>query len=338
MSERCEPDKQLPLLCAFPHAQFHPQLTFALPKDTDEYGNPLIGHAYWTTIMHDKKIASEGVLFLPPPENDQSHLIIFIPGMPGEGFCPYVQKRFVNPLMNKKGASCLVLRHLGTKLECVDGQKYGLLPERTRRGHLLHQDNLGEQKSYNVHELVDEVTEALSALGPSFKRITLVGHSAGVLGSALALQNVPKDIQDKVGHFISLAGLVGGIDNLRWWFRNRLIFSFYLSHCQRFIRLKSPDINIKELQEMFRILFTQKLPSNVMPIFVHAHQDELIHPSATRYYHDYNERGLHIIDHTQTPPYHKLSNVRSETLLRLLDIHHPHCKHTVSLYRKEPKK
>ena len=324
------------LFSRLPQKIFHPALTFPLTEETDETGDDIRGESYWIAITKDGKTQSEGKLFLPEQHSDQSNLILFTPGMPGGTFCRFTEKRFVNPLL-KEGNSVLVLRHLGTWMNTGSSKEFIACPERERRGKSLHQETIGEQKPYDVHQLVGEVTEALRALGPSFANISLIGHSSGALGEALALQEIPEDIQRKIRHFISLAGLVGGTEHLRWWLRNRILFTIYLWYCQEIIHLKSPPLNIQKLEEMFRKLYKHTLPSHIMQISIHAPGDELIHPVAAERYQQYNKRGLHIIDHTETPFYHQLPNLRAETLLRLLSIYHPQACHTVTFTRKEPR-
>lgn len=314
---------------------FHPNLTFPLTGETDEAGNTMKGNSHWIALTRDEKIRSEGKLFLPEEQCDQSHLILFTPGMPGEQFCRSVEKRFVNPLL-QEGNSVLVLRHLGTWMNTVSSNEFIACPEREKIGKSLKQNTLGEQKPYDVRELVGEVTEALRVLGPSFKRITLIGHSSGALGEALALQEIPEEIRQKIRHFVSLAGLLGGTRHLRWWLRNRIIFTLYLWQCQTAIHLKSPSLNIQKLKEMFAELYRNTLPSHIMPISIHAPEDELIHPLAAERYQKHNGRGLSILDQTEDSCYHKMNNLRAATLLRLLKIYNPNAQHRVTFTRKEP--
>lgn len=314
---------------------FHPTLTFPLTRETDEAGNAINGESYWIALTKDGKVCSEGKLFLPEHQNDQSHLVLFTPGMPGEDFCTFVEKRFVHPLINE-GKSVLVLRHLGTWINTTSSKECIACPERENLGKSLHQETLGEQKPYNFRELVGEITEALRTLGPSFQKISLIGHSSGALGEALALQEIPEEIRQKIRHFISLAGLVGGTEHLRWWLRNRIMLTIYLWKCQKALHLQSPYQNIQKLEGMFRELFRHTLPSHIMPISIHAPEDELIHPHAAERYRRHNGRGLHIIDQTEDPHYHNLNNLRAGTLLRLLQIYHPNTNHTVTFNRREP--
>lgn len=314
---------------------FHPELTFPLTKETDESGNAINGESYWIALTKDGKIRSEGKLFLPPQEKDRSHLILLTPGMPGEAFCSFVEKRFVNPLL-AEGKSILVLRHLGTWMHTVSSKEFIACAEREERGKHLHQKTLGEHKPYDFRELVGEVTEALRSLGPHFRSISLVGHSSGALGEALALQAIPEDIQRKIQHFVSLAGLVGGTEHLRWWLRNRFMLTIYLWQCQEVIHLKSPPHNIQKLEEMFQDLYSHTLPSHIMPISIHAPEDELIHPFAAERYQKHNGRGLSVIDRTESPCYHKLNNLQADTLLRLLKIYHPNTNHTITVTRRVP--
>lgn len=316
-------------------APFHPALTFPLTRERDERGKPIDGESSWVAITKDGKVQSEGKLFLPSEEKDQSHLVLLTPGMPGETFCNFVEKRFVNPLL-REGYSVLSLRHLGTWMHTRDSRECIACPERESVGKLLQQQTLGEQKPYDFRELVTEITEALRALSPSFARISLIGHSSGALGEALALQEIPQEIQEKVRHFVSLAGFLGGMENLRWWLRNRIMLTIYLWQCQDIIRLKSPAVNIQKLQDMFRDLYRQKLPPHIMPIFVHSPNDELIHPFAAERYQTHNSRGLHIIDQTEDPYHHKLESLRADTLLSLLRMYHPNARHTVTFARREP--
>lgn len=318
-------------------ASFHPALTFPLTRERDETGKPIRGESSWIAIAKDGTVQSEGKLFLPSAENDQSHLVLFTPGMPGETFCHFIEKRLVHPLL-KEGYSVLSLRHLGTWMHTRLSRECIACPERERVGKLLQQQTLGEQKPYDFRELVAEITEALRALGPSFERISLIGHSSGALGEALAFQEVPEDVQKKIRHFVSLAGFLGGIENLRWWLRNRIMLTIYLWQCQDIIHLKSPSVNIQKLEGMFRDLYRQTLPAHIMPIFVHSPKDELIHPFAAERYQQHNGRGLQIIDRTEDPYHHKLENIRAETLLSLLRMYHPNARHTVTFARRDPLK
>lgn len=333
--EETREDPLARLFSHLPEKVFHPKLTFPLTEETDEAGNDIRGDSYWIALTKDGKIQSEGKLFLPEHTNNQSHLVLLTPGMPGETFCRFAEKRFVNPLL-QEGNSVLVLRHLGTWMNTISSKEFIACPERERRGKSLRQETLGEQKPYDFRELVGEVTEALRTLGPFFERISLIGHSSGALGEALALQEIPEEIQQKIRHFLSLAGFVGGTEHLRWWLRNRIMFTIYLWQCQEVIHLKSPSLNTQKLEEMFRELYRHTLPPHIMPISIHTPEDELIHPLAAERYRQHNGRGLHIIDQTEDPCYHKLNNLQAETLLRLLQIYHPNTNHTVTCTRREP--
>lgn len=315
---------------------FHPELTFPLTQEKDEAGNDMKGTSFWIALTKDGKIRSEGKLFLPEEHCDQSHLILFTPGMPGEQFCRSVEERFVNPLL-QEGNSVLVLRHLGMWMNTPSSNEFIACPEREKIGKSLNQNTLGEEKPYDCRELVGEVTEALRVFGPSFKTISLIGHSSGALGQALALQEIPEEIRQKIRHFVSLAGLVGGMRHLRWWLRNRIMFTLYLWHCQAFIHLKSPSLNIQKLKEMFEDLYKNILPSHIMPIFIHPPGDEFIHPLAAERYHKHNGRGLSVIDQTEDSCEHKMNNLRAETLLRLLNVYHPLSKHTCIVRSRVPK-
>lgn len=316
-------------------SSFHPALTFPLTRERDETGKPIEGKSSWIAIARDGQVQSEGKLFLPSEERDQSHLVLLTPGMPGETFCNFVEKRFANPLL-REGYSVLALRHLGTWMHTRSSRECIACPERERVGKALQQQTLGEQMPYDFRELVGEITEALRALGPSFKRISLVGHSSGALGEALALQEIPEEVRQKIRHFVSLAGLVGGTEHLRWWLRNRIMLTIYLWQCQEVIHLKSPSVNIHKLENMFRDLYRHTLPAHIMPISIHSPKDELIDPLAAERYRQHNGRGLHIVDRTEDPYYHRLTNIQAETLLRLLHMYHPNARHTVTFTRREP--
>lgn len=318
-----------------PKESLSPALTFPLQNERDEKGHHINGDAYWVALQKKGIVASEGKLFLPTPERDRSHLVLLTPGMPGEGFCAFVEGRFVNPLL-QEGMSCLVLRHLGTWTDTTDAHAYIACPERQKRGRHRGKHTIGRESAYDVRDLVSEVTEALRALGPSFDRITLIGHSSGALGEALALHEVPANIQEKIRHFMSLAGLVGGVEGLRWWLRHKIALTAYFWACQKFLHLCSPDTNIRKLREMFSDLYQRKLPAHVMPIAIHAPGDELVSPISSEKFHAYNGRGLYVIDKTEKSFYHCLKNLRAETLLRLLAIYHPQACHTVTFRQTEP--
>jgi len=296
------------------------------------------GTGYWIALKEHDKISAEGMLLIPSLNpSDTSRLIVFEPGMPGRSAIRNVEERHA-PLLLQKGYHLLILRHLGAFLESEDAAAMIHCPERIRIGKKLGEETLGEQQKYNVEEIAHEVVTAVNTVGKAFDEIRLVGHSSGALGHLRSIPQLEEGVRSRITHIVSLAGLTGGIENMRWLLKN-FGLKPYLKRCGNLMNMVSPETNVTHLRHMFNAIYDYMLPEHIMLIQVNTPKDEYIHPNAPKRYQDYQGRGLNIRDETQTAKkYHYLQNLRPETLERFLTIYHPSAKHSVTFCTKEPKK
>lgn len=296
------------------------------------------GTGYWVALKENSAIAAEGTLLIPSSNKEsKSHLIVFEPGMPGRSAIRSVEERHA-PLLLKEGYHLLILRHLGAFLESEDAAAMIHCPERIAIGKKLGEETLGKQKKYNIEEVAHEVVSATNMIGKAFDDIRLVGHSSGALAHLWGIPQIEDDVRSRISHIVSLAGLTGGVENMRWLVKN-FGLKPYLKRCNKLMNMVSPDTNIDHLRAMFKEIYNYKIPDHIMLIQINTPKDEYIHPNAPLRYQNYQKRGLNVRDETQTAKkYHYLQNLRPETLKRFLTVYHPAAKHTVTFRAKEPRK
>lgn len=325
-----------PLEEIVPDASLDKKHTFPLHPSQEVSWAPY-GTGYWVALQENDKIAAEGALLIPSQNpNNTSRLIVFEPGMPGRSAIRSVEERHA-PLLLREGYHLLILRHLGAFLESEDAGAMIHCPERIRLGKNLGEETLGEQKKYNVEEIAHEVVSATNTIGKIFDEIRLVGHSSGALAHLWAIPQIEDDIRSRITHIVSLAGLTGGVENMRWLVKN-FGLKPYLKRCNKLMNMVSPETNINHLRGMFKEIYNYKIPDHIMLIQVNTPKDEYIHPNAPLRYQNYQGRGLNVRDETQTTKkYHYLQNLRPETLKRFLTIYQPSAKHSVTFHAKEPK-
>lgn len=296
-----------------------------------------IRRAYWLALSNAEKIVAEGKIFLPQKPMG-SRLIIFETGMPGDGTCELVERDHI-PFFLHAGYHGLILRHLGAWMDADtrNGQDSMIhCPERVVLGQKRGEKTLGEPHPYPIDDLASEVVAATNIMGKKFDKIALVGHSSGALAALWSIPDIEETTRLNITHIISLAGLTGGIENLTWL--KRWGAKQHLKQCQNFINLVDPATNLERLQGMFERIYANLLPDNIMLIQINTPKDEYIHPEAAIRYQAHLNRGLNIIDETQTEKkYHFLKNLRGETLLKLLQGYHPTARHVVTFKRIEPK-
>ena len=326
-----------PLEEIIPSASLDQTHTFQLHPSKEIPWAPF-GTGYWVALKEDDTIAAEGALLIPSTHSGKkSRLIVFEPGMPGRSAIRNVEERHA-PLLLREGYHLLILRHLGAFLESEDAAAMIHCPERIRIGKNLKEETLGEQRKYNVEEMAHEVVTAVNTVGKAFDEIRLVGHSSGALAHLRSIPQLEEDVRSRITHVVSLAGLTGGIENMRWLIKN-FGLKPYLKRCNKLINMVAPETNITHLRHMFNAIYGYKIPDHIMLIQVNTPKDEYIHPNASKRYQNYQERGLNIRDETQTAKkYHYLQNLRPETLKRFLTIYQPSTKHSVTFCSKEPKK
>lgn len=310
--------------------QLDERLTFALPHEVDANGRAIEGQAAWIKL-HGEGGEAEGKLFAPIG-NDTHSLIIFEPGMPGDAV-GWMEGKHV-PALLKEGYTVLVLRHLGTKVDTEKADTYIKCPERQERTHALSTNALGDKPEYDLEALSHEPTVALNTLGPHFRDIKMVGHSAGALFNAAALAEANPEVRQKISSYVSLSGFVGGIDERAPAFSD---IRGYFAYCTQHLNMGSPIQNESALRKIFERVYTHKeiIPSHTMATQVHAPNDEYLTFKGAEKFHEFLNRGLLISDATQTQPeFHDLKNLQPETLVRLLALHYPKAKHSAVFSRQ----
>lgn len=295
------------------------------------------GTGYWVALKENNHIGAEGTLFIPTEKSDRTRLIVFEPGMPGKNAIRSMEE-YHAPLLLREGYHLLILRHLGAFFESSGAPAMIHCSERIGLGKGLGEKTLGEQKKYNIEDLAHEVVTAVNTVGKSFDEIRLIGHSSGALAHLWAIPQIEDDIRARITHIISLAGFIGGVENMRWLVRTFGIKP-HLKKCNELIHMIAPETNLSYLRNMFSAIYNYMIPEHIMLIQIHTPKDEYIHPNAPLRYQNYQKRGLNIRDETQTAKkYHYLHNLRPETLGRFLNVYHPSAKHSVTFRAKKPKK
>lgn len=316
---------------------FYPEMTFSLENERDEHGRPIDGKTLWVSLRERREDesgdASEGKLFVPKNKGNGS-LVIFEMGMPGNS-ASWMEGRHV-PTLLKEGYTSLVLRHRGTRTDSEQASELLNAPERIERGAATGRIVIGGERERDLRDIANESAVAMRTLAPSFEKIKLVGHSAGALNHAFALSHVPPEARDKVSHFISLSGFVGGMEGRTEAFSD---LEKYYEYCRRFIDMGDPKQNAELLEhEIIPTLYREGLPDQTQVVTVNSPQDEFFTLDTARRFQEFLERGVRITDETQfKPDFHDLNNLRPETLSRMLSMYAPSRKHAAIVSRREPK-
>lgn len=303
-------------------------LTFGLHEERDSEGRAIEGKAFWLKLRQEEE-AAEGKLFLPPGASNDS-LVLFEGGLPGDS--PSWMEGKHTPAFLREGYSVLVMRHLGTKTDTEQAKKFIYSPERIARGGQTGQTAIGGMREFNLKEIAKEPAIALNALGGSFSRIVMVGHSAGALHNAYAMRELSPDVQERVQQFIALAGYLGDVDERKEQFAD---LKGYYDYCRRFINMGDPEANVALVNAIHERVRREGLPEHVMVTLINSPDDEYIPLTGAKRFQDLLGRGLRVIDETQSEPeFHDLKNLQPETLLRLAEMHYPQAKHAVTFREK----
>lgn len=303
-------------------------LTFALPDEKDKDGNVIEGACSW--------VACNGVeaKFFVPEKNDNATLVLFEPGLPGDSVA-WFEHNQVRTLI-ESGYSVFVMRHLGTRTDTENADALIHCPDRVAKGVALETKVIGEQKEYNLAEIAQEPALAVNAIGKYFDNIVQIGHSAGALHNAYAINHIQPELRDKIRNFISLLGYLGGREERTQNFSD---LKGYYEYCREFIRMGDAEENTKLVQQIFDEVHKNGIPDNIMVTQVNSPQDEYIPISSAKKFQDFLGRGLSIVDQTQfEADFHDLKNLQPETLLRLLKMHYPKSRHSVTVNQREIKR
>ncbi len=304
-------------------------MSFDLNNECDMEGTPIPGNARWLRLSVEGKMA-EGKMFYPATGQSTS-LVVFEPGMPGDSVT-WMEERFVLKLL-EGGYTVFVLRHLGTKVT-EETMPYVHCDERLVKAHETANAEIGENREYTLDEIAAEPATVLNAIGDNFEKIDVIGHSAGALHQAYALQFVRPEIAERVHNFIALSGYLGGVEERTQNFHN---LQGYYEYCSAYINMGDPAENVKQVQAIFASVADHGIPEHIMPILVNSPKDEYIPISGAQKFHEMIGRGLQIVDQTQYEErYHDLRNLQPETLLKLLSMHYPKSKHTIEVSHGRP--
>lgn len=310
--------------------QLDERLTFELPNAVDTSGHPIEGRAFWIKL-HGEKGEAEGKLFTPTGKNLDT-LVVFEPGMPGDAV-GWMESKQVPELL-REGYTVVVLRHLGTKTDAEKAGTYIKCSERQARAQAEHTHALGDKPEYDLEALSHEPTTALNALGPNFRDIKIIGHSAGALFNASAVAEADPEVRKKISGYVSLSGFVGGIDERAPAFSD---IKGYFAYCAGHLNMGSPERNEAVLREIFERVYANKerIPSHTMVTQVHSPNDEYLTFRGAEKFHEFLSRGLLVSDETETEPeFHDLKALKPQTLIRLLALKYPTSKHSVTFSKK----
>lgn len=310
--------------------------TFRLNNERDFDGEKIPGQAFWIKIKDEDKCV-EAKLY--QPDNNSKSLALFAPGMPGDGTTWFEEKHVKKLIEN--GYAIITIRHNGTKLDGEKSNDYIHSEERIRKGIDTGQKNLGVQKKYTIKETAEEYEIVLKLLADKFNDIKLIGHSSGVFNLAHSLTNLAPEVTNKIKSFIGLSGFIGGYDVEKNIFDPEGRFNSeglkdYYEYCNTALNLEKPEKSVEEAKGMFERIYDHKLPENINYIQVTSDKDEYIPLSTAKKFQEH-VGGLRITDKTQFEEnFHSLKNLRSETLIRLLNIDNPKSIHSVEFNRREP--
>lgn len=310
--------------------QLDERLTFELLNEVDANSHPIEGKAFWIKL-HGEKGEAEGKLFTPVGKNLNS-LVVFEPGMPGDAV-GWMEKKHVPELL-REGYTVLVLRHLGTRTDTEYASTYIRCLERQAKAQAEQTHALGDKPEYDLETLSHEPTVALNTLGPQFRDIKMIGHSAGALFNANALAEADPEVREKVSSYVSLSGFVGGIDERAPAFSD---IRGYFAYCAKHLNMGSPERNEVALRKIFECVYASKdtISPHTMVTQVHSPLDEYLTFRGAEKFHEFLNRGLLISDETETTPeFHDLKALQPQTLIRLLALEHPESKHSVVFSKK----
>ena len=245
--------------------------TFAL---NNEKGVGDADKVYWVKLKKDNKVI-EGKLFIPKTSNEM--LIIFEPGMPGDSNV-WMEEKFVPEFLKEKYTTFCV-RHRGTKTDVDGSNNYISCEERIKSGLDNGENIIGSKEEYTVEDIAREPETALNILAPKFKSINLIGHSNGAAGHAYSLNNLPKEITNKVRNFISLAGFISKYDKEKDFFDAEGRFNGegmvqYYEYCKKFINLGDTNKNVELQKKIFNLIYNKEIPGNINLILVSSPKDE----------------------------------------------------------------
>ncbi len=316
-----------------------PEMTFELKNESGvffEKGDS----AFWVKLFGSRGETVEGKFFVSG--EGQEKLLIFEPGMPGDTN-KWIESEIL-PELIRQGYSVFCIRHSGTKINVENSDKYINCPERIKRSFSEQNAVIGKtagKNDYTLEDIAYEPKTAIEALQKKFKQIFFLGHSNGVLGMAFSLAELSKEITDKVRSFVGLSGFTGRYIAETDCFDaegrfNSQMMKEYLEFCSKFISLGSIDKNIELQKNTLAALYKSPLPGNINLVLVNCPKDEFIPIESSKEYREFIGRGLGVTDKTQNvADFHDLKNLQAKTLVRLLEIHRPKSKHTVTVKKEK---
>ncbi len=301
--------------------------SFELHNERDASGKEIEAKVHWLKLQHEGQ-SVEGK-FYEPKDKGNGKLILWEPGLPGDGTTWFEEKHAA--ALVAAGYTVMALRHRGTRTKTDKAEAYVHCPERQQ----LVGDTLGENREVNMDDLAFEPSIALNILGQKFDEIKIIGHSAGAPFSLHSLRHVAPEVLAKIKNMVSLAGGVGGEGHFAEGFPP---FAEYMKFCQTRINLGDPKANEEAFYRIVEEVYKGIIPEHIMMALVHSENDEYLKASGANRLFNHLGRGLNIDDKTQfEPEIHDLKNLRPETLLRLLEMYYPKARHRVALKAREPR-
>ncbi|NQU77881.1 alpha/beta fold hydrolase, partial [Candidatus Falkowbacteria bacterium] len=296
--------------------------------------------AFWVKLKNEKEDpALEGKFFIPGGKSEK--LIVFIPGLPGDGNT-WMESKFV-PSLLREGYSIFCGRHRGTKVNAEGSDTYVNCEERISKETNQPDAVLGQvpgKSEYSVIDIADEPRKAIGALHENFEEVYLIGHSNGAMSIISSLPKLPKETTDKIRTFISLSGYTSNYDpesdhyDPKGYFDSEGIKEYY-DYCVKFLAMGDPAENARLKQTILNSNYESDFPENINLLMVNSPEDEILPVESAIQFRDYVERGVVFVDETETEEdFHDLNALTPQTLKRMLQIYHPKAKHTVPLTKK----
>lgn len=185
-------------------------LSFKIDEEKDEAGEPIAGKAYWVGLQ-DGEHKVEGKLYQPEIDKQKKELVIFEPGLPGNGVVIFDQRHAAK--MIKQGYDVFSARHNGTVLNAEKSARYVNCPQKQELGQQQGQEYLGQPFSYT--EWGREVLTAIKALENKYNKIHLISHSMGALNTLNSLAHLKEEAPELIPRIESFTSLAGSLGQLK---------------------------------------------------------------------------------------------------------------------------
>jgi hypothetical protein len=272
-----------------------------LNNEKDQEGMIIPAEATWIKIVDEKGLSIEGKFYVPQGEKN-NEIIIINPGLPGDGIAKF-EEAYVAEMVSR-GYTVFCSRHNGLRVTEDAADKYTHCPEKKQWAKDKKQEKIGGQFSFQ--EWGREVLTAIKGLEAKFEKLHFVGHSAGSLNILNSLGHLSRELphlKEKIGSFVSMAGVVGEYDKklmakiLSWVTEIGVLGSIdeddnlrELAECEDFLR----TIDWSQFPNMSSMFIT---PAEVFPSTLgdgsSVHKpDEYVDPASVKHFTDFmREQG-----------------------------------------------